>query len=125
MQEQLTKLAYSGQWKDVLSLLGQHPNLSNAASAGKGYTPLHQAAWHGAELPVIGALLALGADRRLATTQGQTARDIAQLRHPERKDLQYILSPSTRSLSQLLRKLIAETSGLFSNYDGNRLICEF
>ena len=124
MQDQLAKLAYSGQWQDVLTLLRQRPDLVNATSSGKGYTPLHQAAWHAAELPVIGALLALGADRRLVTNQGLTARDIAQARHPDRKDMQYILSPSTRSLSQLLRKLIAETSGLFSAYDGNRLICD-
>jgi Ankyrin repeats (many copies) len=90
----------------------------------RGYTPLHQAAWHGAGLPVIGALLALGADRRLSTKEGQTARDIAQSRYPDREDLHYILSPSTRSLAQLLRKLIAETPGLFSDYDGNRLICD-
>jgi len=124
MQGQLVRLAYDGQWKDVLALLGQQPDLANAASTGKGYTPLHQAAWHGAGLPVIGALLALGADRRLSTKEGETARDIARSRHPDREDLQYILSHSTRSLAQLLRKLIAETPGLFSDYDGNRLICD-
>jgi hypothetical protein len=124
MQDQLERLAYNGQWKDVLALLGQQPDLANAASAGKGYTPLHQAAWHGAGLPVIGALLALGADRFLSTKKGQTARDIARSRHPDREDLHYILSPSTRSLAQLLRKLIAETPSLFSGYDGNRLICD-
>ena len=53
MQAQLARLAYSGQWKEVLALLGQQPDLANAASTGKGYTPLHQAAWHGAGLPVI------------------------------------------------------------------------
>jgi hypothetical protein len=124
MQDQLSRLAYNGQWKDVLALLRQHPNLANAASAGKGYTPLHQAAWHGACLPVIGTLLALGADRRLSTTEGQTARDIALLRHPDREDLHYILFPSPRNLAQLLRKLIAETPSLFSDYDGNRLVCD-
>lgn len=67
----------------------------------------------GAGLPVIGALLALGADRRISTKEGQTALDIAQMRYPDREDLHYILSPSNRSLAQLLRKLIAETPGLF------------
>jgi hypothetical protein len=124
MQDQLARLAYSGHWKDVLALLGQQPDLANAASTGKGYTPLHQAAWHGADLPVIGALLALGADRRLLTKEGQTARDIARSQHPDREDLHYILAPSTRSLAQLIRKLIAETPGLFSDYDGNRIICD-
>jgi Ankyrin repeats (many copies) len=124
MQDQLSGLAYNGQWKDLLVLLRQHPYLINAASTGKGYTPLHQAAWHGASLPVIGALLAFGADRHLATKEGQTASAIAQSRHPEREDLHYILFPSTRTLAQLLRKLIAETPDLFSDYDGNRLICD-
>lgn len=124
MQDQLAGLAYNGQWKDVLALLAQRPDLANAVSSGKGYTPLHQAAWHGADLSVIGALLALGADRRLLTKEGNTARDIAQSRHPDREDLPYILAPSTRSLAQLLRKLIAETPRLFSDYDGNRLLCD-
>src|SRR5258705_1720918 len=95
MQGQLATLAYNGQWKELLALLRQQPDLANAASSGKGYTPLHQAAWHGAGLPVIGALLALGADRRLSTKEGQTARDIARSRYPDREDLHYILSPST------------------------------
>ena len=124
MQDQLARLAYHGQWKDVFAVLEQHRDLANAASTGKGYTPLHQAAWHGAGLPLIGALLALGADRRLLTKEGQTARDIARSRHPEGEDLHHILSPSTRSLGQLLRKLIAERTDLFSDYDGNRLICD-
>ena len=42
MQDQLASLAYNGQWKDVLALLGQQPDLTNATSAGKGYTALHQ-----------------------------------------------------------------------------------
>lgn len=124
MQDQLAKLTFNGLWKDVHALLVQQPDLINAASSGKGYTPLHQAAWHGAGLPVIGALLALGADRRLLTKEGKSARDIAQTRHPDREDLHYILSPSRRTLAQLLRKLIAETPSLFSDYDGNRLICD-
>jgi hypothetical protein len=124
MQDELARLTYGGLWDDVLALLVRQPDLVNAASSGKGYAPLHQAAWHGAGLPVIGALLALGADRRLSTKDGKTARDIARSRHPEREDLHYILTPSTRSLAQLLRKLIAETPRLFSDYDGNRLICD-
>lgn len=124
MQDQLARLTYSGQWIDVLVLLGQRPDLANAAGTGKGYTALHQAAWQGAGLSVIGALLTLGADRHLLTADGRTARDIARSRHPEREDLHYLLTPSTRSLAQLLRKLIAETPSLFSAYDGNRLICD-
>ena len=108
MQDQLVKLAYNGKWSDVVALLGRQPELANAQSAGKGYTALHQAAWHGAELPIIGALLSLGADRSLLTREGLSARDIAESRHPSREDLRYILLPSKRSLSQLLRKLVAD-----------------
>jgi ankyrin repeat protein len=107
MRGQLATLAYNGQWTDLLALLRHQPDLpmpSNAASTGKGYTPLHQAAWHGAGLPVVGALLALGADRRLSTKEGQTARDIARSRHY----LHYILSPSTRSLRLSSLQLIVE-----------------
>ena len=124
MRVEIPTLAFNGKWKDLLSLLRQQPDLSNVASDGKGYTPLHQAAWHGAGLPVIGSLLALGADRRLLTKEGETALTSCRSRYPDREDLHYILSPSTRSLAQLLRKLIAETQGLFSDYDGNRIICD-
>jgi hypothetical protein len=58
------------------------------------------------------------------TGKHETASDIARSRHPERLDLYYLLTPSVRSLTQLLRKLIAETPGLFHDYDGNRLICD-
>ena len=124
MQDQLAEFAYNGRWTDVLDQLRQQPEFATAASAGKGYTPLHQAAWHGADLSVIGALLALGSDRSLLTKEGQTALDIARSRHPQRNDLHYILTPSVRSLAQLIRKLITETPDLFSAYDGNRLICD-
>lgn len=124
MHDELSSLSYNGEWKDVLALLGQQPALVNAVSGSKGYTPLHQAAWHGANLSIVGALLAYGADRNLVTKDGKTARDIAHSRHSDREDLQYVLSPRDRSLAQLLRKLIAETPRLFSDYDGNRLICD-
>lgn len=100
----------------MLGLLKQIPALANVASSGKRYTSLHQAAWHGASLPVIGALLALGGDRHLVTKEGLTACDIARTRHPDREDLHYILFSAKCSPAQLLRKLIAETPELFSAY---------
>lgn len=124
MHDQLAKFAYNGQWMDLLDLLRRQPELTNIASKGKGYTPLHQAAWHGADLSIIGALLFVGADRRLVTSEGKTPYDIAQARHPDREDLRYLLAPSTRTLSQLLRKLVAENLDFFEDYDGNRLLCD-
>ncbi|MET3962816.1 hypothetical protein ABIE44_002750 [Marmoricola sp. OAE513] len=41
------------------------------------YTPLHQAAWHGAPVEVVEELLALGSWRTLRTARGQRAVDIA------------------------------------------------
>lgn len=124
MHEQLAKFAYNGQWADLTALLRHKPDLVNNAGPGKGYTPLHQAAWHGADLSLVGALLKAGASRNLCTTEGRNAYDIAQARHPKREELHYLLAPSRRSLSQLLRKLIAEHPALFSDYDGNQILCE-
>jgi ankyrin repeat protein len=51
----------------LLPILRDYPHLVNLPSEPKGYTPLHQAAWHGANLSVIGELLSLGADRSATT----------------------------------------------------------
>lgn len=121
----LTELAFRGDWNSLLPLLRQHPDLVTAATESKAYTVLHQAAWHGASLPVIGELLALGADpHRKTSNKHQTAQDIAIERHPNRPDLDYILTPRSRSVSQMMRKLIADNPSYFSDYDGNRIVCD-
>jgi hypothetical protein len=51
---QINTLAFRGDWAALLPVLREHPDLVNLASESKGYTPLHQAAWHGASLSVIG-----------------------------------------------------------------------
>ncbi|MDY3565645.1 hypothetical protein [Enterobacter hormaechei] len=66
LSKQISELAYKGQWEPLLNVLENYPSFINAASE-KGYTPLHQAAWHGAKRPVIGKLLRMGADETLAT----------------------------------------------------------
>ena len=116
-------LAYRGDWNELLRLLEQYPEHINEASYPKGYTPLHQAAWHGAELPVIGVLLRLGACPQAKTiTKGQTPREISTENHPNREDMHFLLDDQGRNLSQLIRKIASEKPDLFGLYDGNCVI---
>lgn len=125
MTKQIADLAYAGNWADLLPILRRNPTLTNTPSEQKGYTVLHQAAWHGASLNVVGELLALGADRGLRTySKQQTAHEIAIEKHADREDLKYILAPGSRSLAQLMRKTVAENQDLFGPYDGNQIICD-
>jgi hypothetical protein len=116
LDRNVAELAFHGQWRALLPLLRSHPDLANAASKSEGYTPLHQAAWHGADLSVIGELLAIGADRGLMThNKNQTAQDIAKEKHPDRLDLEYVLAPGKRNLSQMMRKVVADIPDLFES----------
>lgn len=125
MKHTIIELAYQGDWDRLLELLQQHKSLVNCASEFKGYTPLHQAAWHGAKPTVIGKLLALGANPTLRTLNKlQTARDIALEKHRARQDLAFLLSDLGRTPSQLIRKLVAENQDFFVPYDGNRIVCD-
>jgi hypothetical protein len=123
MRSEVVKLAYKGEWEDLLALLKRHPELANSVSEPKGYTPLHQAAWHGANLFVVGALLALGASPSIRTNdKNLSALQIAADRHPARDDLQFLLVEHRRSIAQLMRKIAAETPELFGPYDGNQVL---
>ncbi len=125
MTNTVNELAFAGKWVELLPILNRAPELVRCPSEPKGYTVLHQAAWHGASPNVIGELLALGADRGLRTrSKGQTAQDIAIEKHVERKDLNYLLSLGRRSLAQLMRKAVAENHDFFHEYDGNQIICD-
>lgn len=122
---QVNTLAFQGNWNALLDLLREHPDLVNLPSESKGYTPLHQAAWHGASLSVIGELLYIGADRRIRTNnKRQTASDIASEKHPERYDLTYALPERPLTIAQLMRKVIASRTGLFDAYDGNQVLAD-
>lgn len=86
---------------------------------------MHQAAWHGADLSVIGELLAIGADRGLKThDRNQTAQEIAKKKHPDRLDLKYVLAPGTLNISQMMRKVVADIPDLFRAFDGNQVVCD-
>ena len=123
MKPKVVELAYKGEWEDLLTLLCRQPELVNAASEPNGYTPLHQAAWHGASPSVVGELLALGANPSLRTTnKNQSSRQIAAEKHPERDDLQFLLVERRRTIAQLMRKIAAETPDLFGPYDGSQVL---
>ena len=72
---------------------------------------MHQAAWHGADLSVVGELLAIGADRGIKThNKNQIAQEIAKEKHADRLDLEYVLAPeSTLSPELKYVKVVSET----------------
>ncbi|MCS2162617.1 hypothetical protein MUU47_16120 [Scandinavium sp. H11S7] len=124
MNDNVLKLAFQGKWDTLLPILRENPRLVNISSEPKGYTPLHQAAWHGANLSVIGELLSLGADRGVVTqSKRQTAYDIAVEKH-KRPELDYLLFPQKMTIAQLLRKVVATERQLFTAYDGNQILVD-
>lgn len=123
MNKKVAELAFHGNWTTLLPLLREHPSLCNSAKEPKGYTPLHQAAWHGAGASVIGQLLAVGANPSIRTiNKNQTAREIAAEKHKDRNDLQFLLSEKGRTITQMMRKIVAESPDLFTAYDGNQVL---
>ncbi|PKH03102.1 hypothetical protein CXF72_07910 [Psychromonas sp. MB-3u-54] len=123
-EKEISLLAFQGKWEMLIRMLRERPDYVNVQSRSKGYTPLHQAAWHGATLEVIGVLLSLGADCRIKTTDKLTALDIAVINHPERADLVYALSERLLTIAQLIRKVIAFKPDLFGAYDGNQVLAD-
>jgi hypothetical protein len=122
---ELSALAFRGDWNSLLPILKGNRHLVNIASEPKGYTPLHQAAWHGASLGVIGQLLRMGASRRARTfSKRQNAADIATEKHPDREGLRFVLTARRATVAQLLRKVLAQNRGLFSDCDGNQIIAD-
>ncbi|MGZ5416252.1 MAG: hypothetical protein ACXWDI_03655 [Nocardioides sp.] len=78
---QLSDATKAGDWDTVFTLLPDRlgwfsPNVWRPGGTAL-YTPLHQAAWHGAPLPVVERLVELGSWRTLRTAKGQRAVDIA------------------------------------------------
>ena len=79
----LADAAHDASWNAVLRLLDDDPLLSpNQWRTGgtSWYTPLHQAAWHGADKQVVEALVDHGGWLGMRTADGQTPRDVALAR---------------------------------------------
>lgn len=79
----LADAAKTGAWDTVFDLLegsfGLGPNQWRVAGSS-WFTPLHQAAWHGAPTDVVDRLIALGAWRSLRDSAGRRPVDIARAR---------------------------------------------
>ncbi|MEU9033971.1 ankyrin repeat domain-containing protein [Streptomyces sp. NPDC048352] len=77
----LADAARDGDWPQVFEQLAQNPDWVNATRVGGSswFTPLHQAAWHGAEAAAA-VLVGCGAWRTLPTAAGERALDIALAR---------------------------------------------
>ncbi|MFD0276838.1 ankyrin repeat domain-containing protein [Kitasatospora sp. NPDC127111] len=84
LRDALADAARDGHWNRVFELIASAPHwigVNDARLGGpSGYTPLHQAAWHGADSEVVTRLLELGAWRTLRTSSGERAVDIAAAR---------------------------------------------
>jgi hypothetical protein len=78
-RDEFADRARDGDWQAVLAAIEQSPSLVNTWRPGgpSWYTPLHQAAWHGASESVVHALLTHGAWRTLRTAAGDRPLDIA------------------------------------------------
>lgn len=102
--------ARAGRWDAVLAALDAgdpdvHPNVWRIGGTS-GFTPLHQAAWHGAPGEVVTELVRRGAWRTLRTADGRDAAQIARERgHDE--------------LVPVLRAPAVERDPAFSVMDGH------
>ncbi|WP_329338927.1 ankyrin repeat domain-containing protein [Streptomyces sp. NBC_00663] len=100
-RHRLADAARDGDWATVFRVLDEvrakvNAHWVNCTRLGgpSGYTPLHQAAWHGAPADVVQRLLALGAWRTLRTSDGSRATDLADRRG--HRDLAVLLRPEIR-----------------------------
>lgn len=78
-RDRLADAAGEGRWPDVLALLRDR-SWANCVRLGgtSGFTPLHQAAWHGAEVAVVLELIELGAWRTIRAANRQRPVDVAE-----------------------------------------------
>ncbi len=78
----LAHAAKAGRWAEVFEVLDlQWVSVNQWRLGGSSwFSPLHQAAWHGASSSVVAGLLERGALRTLPSRDGRTAHDIARSR---------------------------------------------
>jgi hypothetical protein len=78
----LADAAKAGRWAEVFEVLDlQWVSVNQWRLGGSTwFTPLHQAAWHGASASVVSGLLECGALRSLPARDGRTAYDVAAAR---------------------------------------------
>lgn len=86
----LADSAKAGDWSRVFRLLSRtHGEWINSTRPGglARYAPLHQAAWHGAPVPVVEKLITLGGWRTCQNARGERPVDVA-----ERRDHRHLLA---------------------------------
>ena len=103
----LADAAKVADWAAVFTLLETSPWLGPNAwriTGDSWFTPLHQAAWHGAPVEVVERLVSLGAWRSLRESTGARAVDIATARGHD-----HLLEPlaSTDATPAVLRRYAA------------------
>ncbi len=78
----VTDAARHDDWSRVFELLSKPVKWVNSIRPGGSswHAPLHQAAWHGAEVAVVQRLIDLGAWRTLRNARGERAVDVAERR---------------------------------------------
>ncbi|MFJ4278388.1 ankyrin repeat domain-containing protein [Streptomyces massasporeus] len=79
-RDEFSDLARDAAWSRVFEVLGERPEWVNLPRPGNrsGFSPLHQAAWHGADFAVVSRLIAHGAWRTQRTRDGRRPVDIAR-----------------------------------------------
>ena len=82
IRQALADTAKHGDWPRVLDLLSEHREWVNSSrlDGSSWYTPLHQAAWHGAPVAIVRQLIRLGAWRTHQNARGERAVDVAERR---------------------------------------------
>jgi hypothetical protein len=116
----LADAAKAGRWDQVMAVLGE-PLVSPVQWRFGGdswFTPLHQAAWHGAPLPVASSLVERGALRSLRAHDGRTPYDVAADRGHDH--LLAALSPPPSPLAP--ERIAALDAGLASVIDGRLML---
>ncbi len=137
VRHQLAHAAKAGDWPLVLHLLDQRGTPLTANDWRPGgtawFTPLHQAAWHGAPVAVAEELIARGALRSLTDSRGRTALDIRTQRNSaefaakgartdSHMSLRAVLAPPASPLSPArIRALDAHLAGLIESRVGGVL----
>ena len=130
-RHQLADAAKVGDWTLVLRLLDQTGTPLTAHDWRPGgtawFTPLHQAAWHGAPAVVAAELVARGALASLTDSRGRTALDIRTERNvaefaakgaaaDSHMSLRAVLAPPASPLSPTrIRALDARLAGLIES----------
>jgi hypothetical protein len=81
-RDRIADAARDGRWQDLLDLLGEHPSFVNSCRPGgvSRFTPLHQAAYLRAPVPIIEHLIDRGAWRTARNAKGERPVDTARRR---------------------------------------------